>query len=489
MPTCDHQLSAEDLPPDIQQISCDRSPWGEASDDKCILHTTDRVKATDELTEALKEATKVHGLEFGHQKLPQGFELHGCLIYKANFQNADISGCTFRGTEIRNSRLEGANLEGTSFLPDEETDGGVVRNLVDITSNNLTNADLSSATFREVNLMDSVLNCEDMRSVSFLDCALSELEFVDQKLRDSDFSYSLLRRTKFEDCDIHNGTFQASVLDGTHFVNTNLRAADLRNSILDQPEFDSVKVNHQTQFDSYLVQEYLADQYCQGELQAETVNDVREFLHNRRNHIPMDFEGLASSGGWDEKVTRSIRRFFAQRSGIENKPDIAHLVHARYRYRDLASIFSSNGEPEIAREYTIREKHAKRKNAFRMDGSSRVWLAFTRWTMTYGEEPTQPIKVAIAIIVLSAALYPIWGVTPTGSEQVFRYCLDCKPSIEGIIQRSIAIGELSIVRFFAPTNPSVEPIGFGVFLGLFQTIAGALLTAMFVFTLGRRATE
>jgi len=496
--TCGHQLPRERLPPDITQITCDREPWKEASDDRCVLHTADRVEPITKVTDALSDADRVHGLQIARQSFPDGFELSGVQLYDADLQNADLSNCTFQNVEITESRFEGANLTNALFLYSEKDgendDGGdedgVVRTRNDMKSNNFSGAELTNTTFREIDLMGSVLECDNMKSVEFLDCSLSELDFYDETLRDSDFSYSILHETTFEECDLHNSTFHGSLLDSTKFLQANLRTADLRNAILKTPEFDSVRVNHQTQFDTILVQEYLADRYCEGSLSADVARDCKEFLHNRRGDVPIEFTDFGSSEGRIDGVWKSLLRLFAQRPGTDDGPDVGHLVHARYRYRDLSRVFGENEEPERAREYAIREKDCKRKNALRKDDSSRIWLSMARWMMTYGERPTQPLRVAFAVIVFSAVLYPVWGVRGSGSNQVISYCWSCDPGFYQNLERAISVGELSIVRLLTPANPgAVQPVGFGVVVGLLESILGALLLAMFVFTLGRRATE
>jgi len=109
--------------------------------------------------------------------------------------------------------------------------------------------------------------------------------------------------------------------------------------------------------------------------------------------------------------------------------------------------------------------------------------------MKYGEEPTQPLRMAGAIIIGSALLYPFFGVAQPDSQYLIQYCLSCGPSSNNILQNAISIAHLSITRFFTPTNPGIEPTSWGVLIGLIESISGALLIAMFVFTLGRRATE
>lgn len=488
MGNCNHSISTERLPEHAQPKTCDRPVWEGSNDDCCILHTEEFVEQSEELIAAIEESERIDGLEFGTQSLPGDFCFENIALFDANFQNSELNGCDFVESVVYNSRFEGAEMKNTSFIPENrEESEHVVHDRTNTRSNNFSESDLKGARFCEVDLNNSEFDSKCLQSVDFVDCGMAELSFTNQNLKDTNFSYTTLRNTVFENCDLHNATFHASKLDRTQFVNSNLRNTDLRNAILNRTEFDNVRIDDQTQIDSYLVQEYLADRYSEGEYDEESVNDITQYLHKRRDKIPIDFESERSDRGLLTRLSHSATRFLRRYSGSTASTDFTYLEHARYRYRDLSQLFSDNGEPERARKYSIREKHSKRKNALRNDDSSWSWLLLTRWTMKYGEAPTQPLLVAILIIGFSALSYPLFGVLDTNTGQTIRYCI-CLPNMEAL-NDAISIIHLSIVRLFTPTNPSFQPNGLGIVVGLFESIAGALLTAMFVFTLGRRATE
>jgi len=297
---CGHQLSNKELPKTEEQYQCTRSIWPDSSDDRCILHTRDRVNEAEELAEAIAEESRIDDLNLDGEKLPEGFTFEGMALYSASFQNADLTRCKFTETKITDARFEGATLERAYFGPEEYSEGPKVDNIKSVvrtrkeTEGNFDGADLSGATFIEEDLMGSEFDCDNMRSVDFIDCALSELSFANENLRDSDFSYSLLRQTTFSDCDLHNSTFHGSNLDQTQFTNCTLKHADLRNAILDETEFIDVQINQNTEFDSYLVQEYLADQYSEGLLEEKEAKNAKEYLHTRRSLVPIDFEAVVN---------------------------------------------------------------------------------------------------------------------------------------------------------------------------------------------------
>jgi len=486
---CGHKLSPERLPDSLQPNECKRKEWSDA-DGCCILHTTEKVDDITALESEIRDADRIDGLQLARQQLSEGFTFQEMQIYGGDFQNAKLTECEFIGTEIMHSRFEGAILDHATFKHENQSESNedqssITNTRTNLRHNSFENANLTGTSFRRNSFLNTEFDCEKLQSVEFIDCSLPNVSFKNQDFYDAEFSYSLLRETAFDGCDFHNVDFHATVLKETKFINSNLRKTDFRNAVLDETEFHDVKVDHRTKFDTLLVQEYLADRYSERVLSADEIKDPHEYLHSQRERIPIPFAEMVSEMGHLRRLWFAVKRFSSRHPRKEGEPDYSLLEHARYRYRDLSRVFGENDEPERSREYTVREKHTKRKNALRNDEASWLWLSFTRWTMQYGEKPVQPLKAALGVILISALLYPVFGITYVDSDHLISYCLSCQPSLEAFF----SVVHLSITRLLAPTNPGIEPIGLGVIVGLFESIIGALLAAMFVFTLGRRATE
>lgn len=484
---CNHELSPDKLPKSARPSSCSREPWSGAEDERCILHTSQRIEDTSNLEAEIRHADRIDGLKLTHHDLSEGFEFENMELYGGDFQNADLNRCNFINTEIYHSRFEEAELEETKFGKTEhdesEADKGVVKSRVPIRYCSFDSANLREASFHEVNFLKTTLRGEDMIGIKLIDCSLPQMKFRDQNLRHSTFAYSSLRHAVFEKCNLQESNFNAAILKDTRFNNTNIYNSDFRNAVLDEADFIDVEIDHRTKFDSILVHEFLSDRYSEGKLNLDEIQSPKNYLHNRRGEVPISFEEKTSNRNILQRTLYGLKRLSARRPGKKKSIDYDHLEHARYRYRDLARIFKSNDEPEKAREYSVREKHAKRKNSLRNETSSWTWLAFTRWTMRYGEEPIQPLKAAVILVIGSAFLYPIFGVEYVDSSQRILYC-SCFS-----IRAPLSILHLSIVRLLNVSNTAVQPVSLGVVLAVSESIAGALLTAMFVFTLGRRATE
>ena len=100
----------------------------------------------------------------------------------------------------------------------------------------------------------------------------------------------------------------------------------------------------------------------------------------------------------------------------------------------------------------------------------------------YGERPQRTLALALAVIVSSALAYPAAGGLVTG-EAVVRY------DSHGLLAVLDGL-YFSVVTFATLGLGDVHPAGdVGRFIAASEGLAGAFLTAVFVFSLGRRVTR
>lgn len=487
MAVCNYELAPTKIPNWADPISCSEDPWAGAEDGRCIFHTSDRVTDINKLESKIKEADRIDGLQLNHQELSEGFTFEDIELYGGNFQNASLNRCKFINTSIYHSRFEGAELNNAIFSKQKPEDfkeiDEPIENRAPIRYCEFDKSNIKNADFYQINFVETNLQAENMVGIDMIDCSLPNIEFHDVNISYSNFSFSFLRDNVFKNCKLKESIFHGTVLENTRFIDSNIYDTDFRNAILDETDFKDVEIDHRTEFDSILVQEFLSDRYNENQLSLYEIRDIKKYLHNRRDEIPIKFEEKISNRGLLQKIFYGACRLISRRPRTEKFIDYNHLEHARYRYRDLASIFKNNDEPETSREYSVREKHAKRKNSLRDEKSSWPWLAFTRWTMKYGEEPIQPLKSAFFLVSVSAVLYPLLGIQYIESKEQIMYCACFS------LRTTLSILHLSIVRLVSVSNTAIEPINLGVALAVIESIGGTLLTAMFIFTLGRRATE
>lgn len=157
-------------------------------------------------------------------------------------------------------------------------------------------------------------------------------------------------------------------------------------------------------------------------------------------------------------------------------------------YRSLESLFTDNALSTQARQAYINRKKARRKQHFD-EGHwfNGIRLAGYQWAMQYGENPVRVILWSAVVIGLSTLLYPIWGLRVT------------KPSVvDGMITYTSFNGDFlyligksfyfSVITFTTLGYGDIHPVGWAELLATLESIAGALLMALYVFVLGRRAT-
>jgi hypothetical protein len=156
---------------------------------------------------------------------------------------------------------------------------------------------------------------------------------------------------------------------------------------------------------------------------------------------------------------------------------------------------SGTGDSETASMFLVRELRYRRSRYAAHAGAAeytpvhRVEAAM-RWVTNgfldgiagYGERPQRTLALGLAVIVTSALAYPATGGLVTGEEVVRYGSHGLHAAIEGLY--------FSVVTFATLGLGDVHPAGdLGRFIAASEGLAGAFLTAVFVFSLGRRVTR
>lgn len=172
--------------------------------------------------------------------------------------------------------------------------------------------------------------------------------------------------------------------------------------------------------------------------------------------------------------------------------DIEGLEHTYLEGKQGAT---GTGDSETASMFFVRELRYRRRRyaaharavehslTHRTDAAVR-WATngFLDIVAGYGERPQRTLALALAVILSSALAYPAAGGLVAG-EEIIRY------NTHGL---SAAFDGLyfSVVTFATLGLGDVHPAGdIGRFIAASEGLAGAFLTAVFVFSLGRRVTR
>lgn len=150
---------------------------------------------------------------------------------------------------------------------------------------------------------------------------------------------------------------------------------------------------------------------------------------------------------------------------------------------ETASMFFGRELRYRRRRYATHARTGDHSLAHRIDAAGR-WLTngFLDIVAGYGERPQRTAALALAVILTSALAYPATGGLSTGTTVVSYDSHGLSAALDGLY--------FSVVTFATLGLGDVHPIGdLGRSIAAFEGLAGAFLTAVFVFSLGRRVTR
>jgi hypothetical protein len=182
--------------------------------------------------------------------------------------------------------------------------------------------------------------------------------------------------------------------------------------------------------------------------------------------------------------------------GERNRENIHRYSAAAWTYRALQLLCHYNALPTRSRHYYVREKEARRKNAWetRNYGVALRYEA-SRWVMEYGSNPWRIVGISAVIILLFAFMYPFTGTlidTANNNERV-GYLIDEPSDIDNprvkVASAFLRSLYFSIITFATLGFGDLQPVGpWTRGLAAVETLIGSLLIALLVFVLSRSAT-
>jgi hypothetical protein len=262
-----------------------------------------------------------------------------------------------------------------------------------------------------------------------------------------DFSNSDVSGARFNEIDMRHSNFESAILSRTALFGTDLRGARLSGAVL-------------------------------GDVQ---INEATKFLthpSNEENISPHSYSALRSRATciYDP----------------ENKDDTEYENRdkAKSLYRTLEELGSRHARPRLQSRSFIRRQDLQKddywNDATAADASfvERL-IAGLRWsrarvarlTLLYGESPWRVIGWSLGIIFSFALLYPLGGWVELSGGSPITY----ESILESIYFSTLTYTALGFGDF--------QPVGFGRLLTTLETSLGAVMLALLVFILGRRAAR
>lgn len=481
---CGYTEEEANLPNGIPPVACEESTWEDR--DRCLWHAETPQKPVDRLVDRWEDsANRIDGIfleglqlgdriDFSNKTLYAG-NFGGADLTEANFQDAQLDSACFRETILRSARFDGdqTSLRKARFEESECVD------------TRFQHSTLHNANFKSANLS----------SAKFQHADAADADFIDSKLHDAKLIRANFRSTELDTAELHQ-----SDCGNANFEAASLKDADLRGaSFIDADLFDvdmrDAEVDHKTDFGSQICREFSADRDAEWEWIESWTNLPGEICTERGPSDDTDSQYSDSYRserkhhreqlGRRHRIVGALSRLL-NRNPLQSfrQPELGKLKEAQGIYRDIKQLYRENPVPEQRRNFNIREKEMKRKISYINGDLSWLRWSALRWSMKYGESARQVIWASLGLIMICSLLYPIWGLQ-FSSQGTVRYSLSGGVSIETILSFLF----YSLRRLISPTNGAVNPVGPSEWIALGETALGALLTAMLVFVLGRRATS
>lgn len=483
--TCGHSAIPSDLPEGVTPRECPREVWKSGS---CVWHAEEINKPVRELSNSIDvDDRRIDDAFLKQAELHNRIDFVDFDLYNPDFQDADLDSADFRAANIYGGNFSGASLEGAKFDSEEIFE--------EADSTRLTNTCFCSSEIKGANFSDSILSetCFDEAtgsSAQFNGADVSGDSFKHANVPDIEFEAANLRKADFEGANIFNGNFNRAFLKGADFSNADLRQSKFNWARMEDVDLRGSIVDKDTEFDTMSVYELTADRFHEGrketnfdifklppsEITVEQSLSIDPALYTVKEYI--------STINRKDKIRNSVSRFKSRLSSNNCDKTRGHLSTAVNWYRDLQRVYDDSLVTEKKRWYAIREKEAERKIQYGNKSKSWLRLSFHRVTMRHGESPERVLAVSGMTVIFFALLYGFVGVQDMDTGQLLQYRLSGEWT-----WKILAPVQLSISRFLTPSNVYYKPLDSITGLALIESVIGALLIAMFVFTLGRRATE
>ncbi|ELZ96438.1 ion transport 2 domain protein [Haloferax mucosum ATCC BAA-1512] len=351
---------------------------------------------------------------------------------------------------------------------------------------NFSGATISNSKFREINL------CR----VNLSNAVLSgEVEF-----KEVDATSANLTQAK-----MNGRSFQGANLEESVMRDTDLRGTDLKGARLFDADFNTIRINDQTDLGDRCHYEYLADldAECNGPEQSDSVEN---------NDLEYEIDDLVRNSSFLSRLTptpiRTCKRFwnrFRSDSTDGWAKQNAELLKSSARvYRAYQQLLRANSLPSRVRHFRIREKEARRKQAF-VEGDIIAWMRLSalRWFIQYGERYRNVLINSIFVILLWGILYlhtggirnstssgdPIQRGSVAFIRTVARWIVEILPGTYDQTIQLLTSMYFSVVTFTTLGYGDFQPASdFTRLLAGVESLIGAGLTAVFIFILSRRAT-
>jgi uncharacterized protein YjbI with pentapeptide repeats len=397
-----------------------------------------------DLSESQANKANFSGADLGQSNLSEAY-LSGADLTETDLTGADLSGADLSGAD-----LSGADLTETDLTGADLTGADLSR--ADLSGADLSGVDLSTAnlttSLRKANLTDARLEGQDLRNYDLHSAQLSKANLTDADLSEADLSEANLERALLNRADLFDTRLSGARLEGAVLGNVQTNAGT----------FDNIK--------------------------SKELTDNPPGLLTRCKRAILGPQGAdAYRCIYDPKSTYNP----PESEGTDDPPD----VRAGGVYRRFEQLAADNALPEWQRRFFILRQDMQTRQLRREESRFKYGFALIqRALFGYGESFSRVIGWSAFVIGLfSLAYLAIGGIRRVSPEGGLGATITWTrlPEAPGVVWDSLYYSTLTFTALgfgdFRPTDT------IGQLLTIVETATGAVLLALLVFVLGRRAAQ
>ncbi|XGI83038.1 pentapeptide repeat-containing protein [Halorutilales archaeon Cl-col2-1] len=346
-------------------------------------------------------------------------------------------------------------------------------------------ADFSRVTMREGGQFGGDANIDKSKTVFRSDAMFSKSD-----IRDSDFSttediaVTFQNSPNFSESDVANSDFSDTNFEGANFSSSDCSGCSFDNTKLGRSNFENAELNR-----TVLLGADMSGCRLSGALLGDArIDDKTKLLGHPSddgNTSPHTFSAIRSPSTC------------VYDPDYEDNNQYEDIDKAKSVYRAFEELGGKHARPRLQARSFVRRQDLQKQDywddATANDASlEEQFIAGARWgrakvaraTLLYGESPWRVIAWSLGIIFSFALLYPLGGWMKPADSDPITYAQIVSNPIE--ILNSVYYSTLT---YTALGFGDFQPVGLGRLLTTLETGFGAVMLALLVFILGRRAAR
>jgi uncharacterized protein YjbI with pentapeptide repeats len=394
--------------------------------------------------------------------------------------NANFKNCVFNKNSEFNIELSTQESSTSMFQDSADFSGVTARGTLDflvIDNNQNLSTDVlifdGKVDFTDATLSDGCnFECAKFsQPPTFTGAKLNNCNFSNSKLDGADFSNANLTDVSFRESSL-----QGANLEATRLSRTNLTGADLRGAALAESVLTDARIDDTTRF--------LQPPVDDLPIEARLPRLVTIILPGVSSAIPVcgydpEFTSPNDADDYNEWPEKSLNK-------------------AKSVYRAIENLAGLSSRPQLKSRAFIRRQDIQRKQYHQttddahttisldrvLDRTNGFLASAARWVFLYGESPWRIIGWSLGVITLFALIYPFGLMKPTDGAPLTWDAVFQQPSL------LIESFYYSILTYTALGFGDFRPVDeWGQAATVLETSLGAVLLALLVFVLGRKAAR